>query len=172
MLDPVMTMTRQEALDRLNDFGIQGENIYLIDLIPLVEIIWSDGYAQSSELAIFKSYLSRHVDRINGMAGYRMMTVEKAERFLQQYLKEKPTEGLLATLRSLLPPLRLNNSDNASNDELRESLLQGCLDIAASSVTHYPYEAVERFCASEKKCWFEIFDTLNGIQPKQPVSVR
>lgn len=161
-------MTRQEALDRLQDFGIQGENVYVIDLIPLVEMIWSDGQAQASEISIFKDYLIKHVNNINAIAGYNMLTIEKAERFLQGFLNERPSEKFLHTLRSLIPPLRLSNSDNDANQDLRTSVLQGCLDIATSSVTEYPYQTVERFCSDERKCWFEIFDTLNDRSKSAP----
>ena len=167
MLDQYQ-MTRQEALDRLRDFGIQGEDVYLIDLIPLVEMIWSDGQAQASEIGIFKDYLIKHVNNVNTIAGYKMLTIEKAERFLQRFLTGRPSAKLLQTLRSLVPPLRLSSSDDDANQALRESVLQGCLDIAASSVTEYPYEAMERFCSDEKKCWFEIFDTLNDRSKPAP----
>jgi hypothetical protein len=167
MLDQMLDqyeMTRQDAIDRLRDFGIQGEQVYLIDLIPLVEMIWSDGQAQQAEMAIFETYLEQHIARINALAGYKMLTLESAHQFLQRFLIDRPSEKLLETLRSLIPPLRLASSDNEGNDKLRSSLLQGCLDIAASSVTHYPYESIERFCSAEKKCWFEIFDTLHGTE--------
>ena len=68
MLDQTQ-LTRQEAIDRLRDFGIQGEQVYLIDLIPLVEMIWADGSAQQSEVAIFETYLEQHIARINTLAG-------------------------------------------------------------------------------------------------------
>ena len=167
MLDQYQ-MTRQEALDRLRDYGIQGEDVYLIDLIPLVEMIWSDGQAQASEIGIFKDYLIKHVNNVNTIAGYKMLTIEKAERFLQRFLTGRPSAKLLQTLRSLVPPLRLSSSDDDANQALRESVLQGCLDIAASSVTEYPYETMERFCSDEKKCWFEIFDTLNDRSKPAP----
>ena len=161
-------MTRQEALDRLQDFGIQGEDVYLIDLIPLVEMIWSDGQAQASEISIFKDYLIKHVNNINAIAGYKMLTIEKAERFLQGFLNDRPSEKLLHTLRSLIPPLRLSNSDDDANQNLRTSVLQGCLDIATSSVTESPYQTMERFCSDEKMCWFEIFNTLNDRSKSAP----
>ncbi len=163
------TMTRQDALDRLRDFNIQGEEVYLIDLIPLIEMIWSDGQAQASEIGLFKDYLISHIERVNNMAGYKMLTLEKAEKFVQRFLQKRPSSQLLETLRSLIPPLRLSSSDSGANEDLRSSLLQGCLDIAASSVTNYPYESMERFCSSEKKCWFEIFETLHGTSQPQTV---
>jgi Tfp pilus assembly protein PilN len=158
------TMTRQDALDRLRDFNIQGEEVYLIDLIPLIEMIWSDGQAQASEIGLFKDYLISHIEKINKMAGYKMLTLEKAEGFVSRFLQERPSSQLLETLRSLIPPLRLSGSDSEANEELRSSLLQGCLDIAASSASQNPYESMERFCSSEKKCWFEIFETLHSTE--------
>ena len=109
MLDQTQ-MTRQEAIDRLRDFGIQGEQVYLIDLIPLVEMIWADGSAQRSEVAIFESYLEQHVKRVNALAGYSMLTVEAAQTFIQGFLDKRPSEKLLQTLRSLIPLVRLVNS--------------------------------------------------------------
>ncbi len=157
-------MTRQEAIDRLQDFGIQGEQVYLIDLIPFIEIIWSDGTVQRSELDIFDAYLEQHVRRMNALAGYSMLTIASAQAFVQRWLTDRPSPDLLETLRSLIPPVRLASSDHEGNEKLRRSLLQGCLDIAASSDTPDPYETIEQFCASEKQCWFEIFDTLHGTE--------
>lgn len=171
MLDQSV-MTRQEAIERLRDFNIQNEEVYLIDLIPLIEMIWSDGQAQASEIGIFKDFIHKHVEQVNGIAGYKMLTIDKAEQFINRFLQERPSAKLLETLRSLIPPLRLASSDEDANHDLRTSLLQGCLDIAASSVTHYPYETLERFCASEKKCWFEIFETLNQSQHQQSASLN
>jgi hypothetical protein len=155
------SMTRQEALDRLLDFGIQGEQVYLIDIIPLIEMIWADGYKQAGEVAIFQDYLRHHVARLNRLAGCQIITLESAEAFLAGFLQQRPNPELLETLRSLIPSVRLSNSDETVNQTLRDSLLMTCLDIAASAVTHYPYSAVERFCFSEKRCWFEIMETLN-----------
>jgi hypothetical protein len=155
------SMTRQEALARLNEFGIQGEHIYLIDVIPLIEMIWADGYQQTSEVAIFKDYLHHHVDRLNRLVGYQMITMASAEAFITRFLQQRPDCHLLKTLRSLIPSLCLANSDDTVNQALRDSLLMTCLDIAASAVTHYPYNLAERFCWAEKRCWFEIMDTLN-----------
>ena len=155
------SITRQEALDRLSEFGIQGEQVYLIDIIPLIEMIWADGYSQSGEVAIVKDYLHHHVDRLNQLAGYPMITLESAEAFVTKFLQQRPSRQLLKTLRSFIPVVCLSNSDDAVNQTLRDSLLMVCLDIAASAVTHYPYNAAERFCYAEKYCWFEIMDTLS-----------
>jgi len=43
---------------------------------------------------------------------------------------------------------------------LKESLLAACLDIASSSVTQYPYGLHDRFTPQEKRCFFEILQSL------------
>ncbi len=44
--------TFQEAIEDLNLFGIKEPYTYLSDIIPLIEMIWADGEAHESELAI------------------------------------------------------------------------------------------------------------------------
>jgi hypothetical protein len=108
--------TREQALAILRRHGIRGAEVYLIDLIPLVEMIWADGKAQESEVAVFEEYL--------------------------------------------VSAVRLSSSDAARNEELRESLLAACVDIAASSVATHPYAAGERFDEAEKRSFFEILESI------------
>ena len=60
----------EEAIEELEHFGISGAQIYLIDLIPLIEMIWADGKAQDAEVSILDDYLKKHVKHINSTAGY------------------------------------------------------------------------------------------------------
>ncbi len=62
--------TRQEAIEDLRMFGIKEPYIYLLDIVPLVEMIWADGEAYESELAVLYEYLHKRVPQINEMAGY------------------------------------------------------------------------------------------------------
>jgi hypothetical protein len=73
--------TREEAIQDLSLFGIKEPYAYLIDIIPLVEMIWADGEAHDSELAILDEYLHRRVQQINEMAGYKVMDFEDAQPF-------------------------------------------------------------------------------------------
>jgi hypothetical protein len=163
-------LTRPEAIDRLQDLGIQYEQVYLIDLIPLIEMMWSDGALQHRELDVFQAYLEKHVSRMNALAGYSMLTIETAQAFIQRFLTDRPSTQLLETLRSLIPPIRMGSSEQEDNERLRSSLLQVCLDIATSSTIadgvapSHATDALEQFCALEKQCWFEIFDTLHGTE--------
>jgi len=62
--------TRQEAVEDLSMFGIEDPKTYLVDMIPLAEMIWADGEVQESEFAILDEYLHERVQQINEMAGY------------------------------------------------------------------------------------------------------
>ena len=153
-------MTREEAIEELRQYGIEGSDLYLIDVIPLLEILWADGKAQGGEVAVVTNYLKRHVQHINGLAQYEVLTEEQATRFVNRFLKQRPEPGLLRTLRSFIAPLRLSGSEPIGSDVLRESLLAACLDIAAISVARYPYGLQDRFNLAEKRCFFEILESL------------
>ena len=71
--------TLQEAIEDLNLFGIKEPYTYLIDIIPLVEMIWADGEAHESELAILDEYLHKRIQQINEMAGYKAIDCEDAK---------------------------------------------------------------------------------------------
>ncbi len=153
-------MSREQALDELKSYGIEGPYIYLIDIIPLIEMIWADGYAQDSEIHILDNYLVEHVEHVNEIAGYEMLTLNHARAFVSQFLSKKPNTDLMRTLRSLVNPVRLSSSCQESCQMLKDSLLAVCLDIASISVLEYPYEWNERFNAAEKRCFFEILESL------------
>ena len=155
-------LTRTEAIEALRCYAIEGADIYLIDLIPIIEMIWADGVVQEIETTILDEYIKRHVAHINGAAGYKVMTLQRARGFVQKYLKERPDPELLRTLRSFVGPVRITSPDSADSQKLKKSLLAVCLDIAASAVTSYPYRLKDRFNPAEKQCFFEILESLEG----------
>ena len=154
-------IARKEALKELSRYGIEGAFIYLIDIIPLIEMVWADGIAQDSEIAIIDAYLHEHVNHINMIAGSDILSFEEAHDFISGFLSIKPDPEFLQTLRSLVVPVRLSTSDSDFNGAVRESLLATCLDIASSAAAQYPHKLHERFDPSEKRCFFEILDSLN-----------
>jgi len=97
---------------------------------------------------------------MNELANCDLLNLENARNYILQFLRERPDPELLKTLRSLVAPVRLSSSNSAENDALRESLLAACLDSASSSVIEYPYGLGERFNPAEKRCFFEILESL------------
>ena len=158
-------VTYEEAIEELERFGISGVDVYLIDLIPLIEMIWADGKVQDAEVSILAGYLKKHVKRINSLAGYVALTLDAAKAFVTRFLEKRPDPQLLATLRSFIAPVRLAASDPEKRERLKASLLAVCLDIASSSVTDYPYGLHDRFNPDEKSCFFEILESLSNRAP-------
>ena len=161
-------LTRHEALAELRRHGIEGADAYLMDIIPLIEMIWADGRAQPGEVDILENFLQQHVARLNRMSGYAVLTMEQARRFVNRFLAARPDPQLLHTLRELVAPVRLATSDEALRSQVRDSLLAACLDIAASAVIDYPYGIDERFNTQEKRCFFEILESFEERDADEP----
>lgn len=155
-------LDRAEAVEQLAEHGISGVEVYLIDVIPLIEMIWADGQAQAEEVALLRDFLRRHVDQVNALAGRPIVMQAQADAFVDRYLHERPCAERLRALRDLVRPVRLSNSDPRVNATLRRSLLGACLDIASSAVVEYPYDRGDRFDALEKLAYFDILDALYG----------
>jgi len=154
-------ISRRDALNALRRYGIVGEQVYLIDLLPLIEIMWADGRTQKGEIAVLENYIERHVEYVNRHAGCQVLSFQMAKTFAEQFIKERPSPDLMKTLRDFIKPVRLSGADRQDNERLRSSLLSACMDIASSSVTRYPYDFDERFNQEEKICFFSILDSLS-----------
>jgi hypothetical protein len=162
---PSPILSRADAVAQLNGHGIEDKEIYLIDIIPLIEMIWADGCAQESEIAVLEGFIRVHVDHLNQVAGYELLTLDAAHAFMNRFLDERPDPDLMRTLRSLISIVRLSNSSEAVNDALRKSLLAACLDIATVPCGERDLEAEMPFDPQEKRCFFEILETLEGVRP-------
>jgi len=153
-------MTREQALNALAGYGITGPLVYLIDVIPLIEIMWADNKVQLGEREILNDFLKKHVVRINTAAGTTVLTMEQAHAFVRSFIETRPDPCLLKLLRSFVEIVHGCSSDPAAAEKIKQTLLSTCIDIAASSVERYPYGIHERFNPAEKQCFFEILDTL------------
>ncbi len=153
---------REEILEELKPFGITGKDVYFIDYIPLIEMIWADGLPQQGEIDIFYDFVEKHVNHLNKMAGYEAFKLEDARKFIAPMLKQRPSPEMLKTLRRLAAQAGMYQDDDRKRDQFERSLLTICLDIAASSVTRYPFGLHERFNTDEKRCFFEILDTFEN----------
>jgi len=153
---------REEIMEQLKSFGISGKDVYFIDYIPLIEMIWADGEPQQGEMDIFYDFLEKHVVHLNKMAGYNAFKLEDAVQFVSGFLKERPSPEILKSLRKLAAHSGLFQEDSKKRAYFEKSLLAVCLDIGASCVKEYPYGLHERFNYDEKRCFFEIFDTFEN----------
>ncbi len=152
--------TREQAIEDLGMFGIKEPYTYLLDIIPLIEMIWADGEAHESELAILDEYLHTRVQQINEMAGYEAIDFQGAQAFAYRFIQQKPLPEFLRTLRSLVGPIILSSSDAHYVEPLLKLMFEACMDIAANAVRKYPYGLHDRFDSDEKRCFYEIIMTF------------
>jgi hypothetical protein len=158
-------LPRDEALERLAARGISGTDVYLLDLLPLIEMMWADGLLQEPERSLLDAFVVEHVEAINRLAGDRILTMEQAREFASRFLDERPDDRLMADLRALIAPVRFSASDSADNDARRRSIIEWCLDIGAACVARYPYGDRERFRTAEKERFLSIVAALTSDRP-------
>jgi len=154
----------RKAVEKLEILGIHDKDIYLVDIIPLVEMMWADGVAQDPEIEILQHFLDGHIEKLNQTVGYEFITKIEAYAFAQRFLKTRPDPHLLETLRNLVATVSPFTANKSKMVDIEESILAACLNIASSAVTEYPYELTERFNLAERKCYFEITGALANIK--------
>ncbi len=152
-------MVWNDALETLvGEFGLTPETIYLLPLVPLIDVMWADGVLQPSEISIFYECLTRHLADLYQQAdGEEPISVARAEKFVDGLLNTRPDPEKLHRLRDLSVQV-LNLSPDA---RLRRSVLDSCLDLAAIAVTRYPYNRRDRVMIAEKRVLHELFESLN-----------
>ncbi len=153
--------TRSDAIRELEGFGIRGSDVYLIDVLPLIEMMWADGAIQDVERGLLDKFVGEHVANVNALAGFPALKLEDAQKFVERFIAARPPPETLEILRKLIPVVRLASSDNARNEQHKKAILRWCLDIGASCVTDYPYGDHDRFSDAEKKCFEDIFASLH-----------
>lgn len=153
---------RQKLINELiNIHGLKEYEIYLIDLFPLIEMIWIDGEAQKCETSFVTEFCLNRIAELDRQTdGESPLSIEQANSFLDKYLTKKPDPELLKTIRNYIKPIRLNHSDPDVNDERKQKIIDYCLDIAAAAVYTYPYEMHDRFAKEEKQLLKEIIKSL------------
>lgn len=151
-----------EAVKKLARYNIRQEQVYLIDLVLLAEMAWADGKIQSAERELLFSYLNYHVDSINRLAGCKVLDYKEARKFVEILLDERPSVEMLDTVKEVILAVRIKNKEADAAEQIRLDILNACLDIAASSVTKYPYGLTERFTPEEKECYHKIEALLSG----------
>jgi hypothetical protein len=165
---PTLAMSRHDALAKLASFGIEGSDVYLIDVMPLLEMVWADGRVQHEELQILDSFLRGHVKNVNELAGETVITFEQAQEFTRRFLDVRPDPALLGLLRRIVPLVSVQNEGGVMSVHRRRAMLDFCLDIGAACVAEYPHGDRERFCREEKELFESIFKTLSEAAAPEP----
>lgn len=161
-MQSVLDITREDALAVLEtQYGIRGHEVYLLELIPLIEMVWADGYNQQAEVGLVYEFALRRLAELDREAyGLDVLTAGQVNAFVERFLSKRPNPAMLRELRQLAIPVIFDHSDPRVNNKRRRMILEYCLDIGAAAVDRYPYDAHERFSAPEKALFLDLVDAL------------
>jgi hypothetical protein len=162
-LNNVAGMDREDVLHRIeHEFGLPRETVFFLHLVPLLEVLWADGKSQEAERALVYDY-SMNLQRAWAKeAGTEVVSDQALHDFFTRFLHQRPDAATLRGLRDLLLalPIRADSAPELSLD----TVLDYCLDIAASAVTHYPYGLHDRVTAPEKTLIKELVRQIGAAQ--------
>lgn len=146
-------MTFQQRFDQLaQEYDLKPADFYLLDLIPLIEMMWIDGKNQAGELKILYQFVIEHIALLDQAAGMEVVSIDEANDFLDRFAHSKPSPHLLNELRQLV-----TGSETAS-DQRKLNILEYCLDISAACVSTYPYKNRERIMTLEKQFLLKLME--------------
>ncbi len=151
--------------------GLKETDLYFLDLIPLVEMIWADGNNQEEEIRILAEFAHRHRVELNSILGFDAITESNLEDFLQRFVHRRPPQELLAELRSFACKRLLQRSSKAQGHDKARKIFEYCLDIAAACVVNYPYALRERIMERERELLIQLLPLLTreSLDEAEPI---
>lgn len=135
----------------LRQYHLEEQHVYLLELIPLIKMIWADGQNQVAEVAILKRFTMNHLATLSARnAGVLPITVETTNMFLDRFLNIEPAKEMLDDLSKICANRLRNHSDLEYSRQRAQDIINFCIDIAAACAADYPYEYDERIIEQEK----------------------
>jgi hypothetical protein len=164
-------LCREDALMRLSLFGIKGKRVYLIDLIPLIEMIRAGGQLQPEKIDYLDHYTKQHLRHINQMAGYLLLSMADATQFTAPYLLAHPDMAHLKKIRECITPVRLGETRNDYGDLTMRRILSACLKLLSISLAQYPDDVHDEYCSEERGMYLDIMESfgMHGYEAKNPL---
>lgn len=152
-------MTRDEILAELEaEYGVSPRLVYVLDVIPLVEMLWADGRNQEAEISLIKKFLVEHLAELETAAGSNNpVSIDEINDFIERFVLQRPDPDLLARLRRLAA---FNIAVAPDPNARSRTVLDYCLDIASAAVPEYPYGKHERFQQEEKQALWKLMSEL------------
>jgi hypothetical protein len=149
-------------------YNLKPIDIYLLDLVPLIELIWADGERQESEIQILMSFVDEMLALFKMQELDDCISRDDIIEFIDRYIHVRPAPGLLAELRTMAIELANKRSDSSRNLDI----ISYCMDVAAASInsTALSDEKVSRIAKEEKTLLINIISALN-ISENQTVNL-
>lgn len=150
-----------------NECQLKDADFYLLELIPLIEMIWADNKNQPPELNLLYKFTAEHIAKLTEAAnGEEVITVAQANDFLDRFAHKQPSRETLTAIRQFVINHWHEQQDRQHKENTKQSILNYCLDIAASCVAAYPYGYHQRVSELEKQFLNELMKAFQ-INPKQ-----
>jgi len=135
----------------LRQYHLEEQHVYLLELIPLIKMIWADGQKQPAEVSILKRFTMNHLATLAARnEGVMPVTVETTNLFMDRFLGSEPSKTMLDDLNRLCVNRLRNHSDLEFSRGRAQEIIDFCIDIAAACAADYPYEFNERIVEQEK----------------------
>ena len=163
-------MDNSVRLEQLrSECQLKDSDFYFLELIPLIEMMWSDNQNQEPELHLIYKFTSEHIARVCDAAdGEEVITAEQANDFLDRFAHKRPEKQILAALKAFVFESWREERPSEQKEALKQSILEYCLDIAASCVDAYPYGYHQRVTDGEKLLLKELMIAIN-IDPDKHI---
>lgn len=156
-------MDRQDVLHRLeHEFGLPRESIFFLHLVPLIEVLWADGKSQKAEQALVYEYSMTLQRAWAREAGSEVISDQALHDFFTRFLLRNENADTLRELRQLL--LAMPVCADGAPELSMQTVLDYCMDIAASAVTHYPYGLHDRVNVAEKQVIKELVQQVAALR--------
>lgn len=162
-------MNRSHAIQQLmHQHNLSTADIYLLDLIPLIEMIWADGKIEEPEIKLLYDFALKHVVQLTVMAhGEEVVSISEVNLFIERFTKERPDPNLLKQLRNFVAAT-IKGYDEENRASKSDSILFYCMDIAAACIS-VEGQPPCRIGDEEKKTLLEIMKAFN-ISPERAVA--
>ena len=125
---PLMDPEREKALHDLADLGFKGRDVYLAELLPVVEMAWADGVIAPNERALLEAYCEALTDRLNRQSGAQFFRLARTFLVLDRLTERRLTPAQRLTALKALKTWSGNNSNGA---EMRSGMLEWAQAVAA-----------------------------------------
>ena len=123
-----MNPDTEEALKNLAKLGFKGRDIYLAELVPVVEMAWADGVIQPNERALLEAYCESLTERLNKQAGANFFqlghTLKVLDRLTRRRLRPAERSAALAALN-------VWSGRGSGGAEMRRGMLEWAAAVAA-----------------------------------------
>jgi hypothetical protein len=125
-----MDSETERALLDLGDLGFRGRDVYLAELIPVVEMAWADGVIQENERTLLEAYCEALTNRLNHQAGATFFHLRRALILLDRLTRKRlaPSERLTA-----LRALKTWSGRGCAGEDMRSGMLEWAEAVAGAA---------------------------------------